>query len=215
MDYINTEKGLEIISPAKHCLDNVSFEKVDLPSKTAQEVRYKVRVEANKLLEIYIDTEKFSQSDKIFMEALCLLNNKNDITQAQDITPREVDYYLRDVNSVPSFTIELTNSHDVLLLFKEMITQNSIAFIYDVENMGPFADLVLVQKIKLLTECLAYYNGSVFNQYNIDVKLIDVDDLLIVIRISNREFRAEILDELHLMLIEVFQDDNINVINEV
>ncbi len=214
MEYIISKRSKKIMSEVKHCLDSEIFESIDLPYSSVKEIKYKINLDQGKLTELYYDSSSFIESDRIFLEALCLLAMGKNTDQALEITPREVDYFLRDNNSTPSFNTEINLDHDVLLLFKETLNAKN-QFNYDLDQYGPYSGLSLVDKIKNVKNCLSYYNASVFNKYNINVELIEIDDLLIVLNINNREYREEILDELHQMFIEVFQDDNINVINEV
>jgi hypothetical protein len=132
---------------------------------------------------------------------------------------RELEAYLRDKNSEASLE-EMTENDDIYLkkVFQWLKTLSrkpvSKDYSFHSEN-GPFRDLKLAEKIK---EIRAFLNSPLILTLYRDTaspELVDVEGMTVYINAPyGSQKEKELFEELHLLGVEAFQDENLNFIPE-
>lgn len=156
---------------------------------------------------------------KVLLESMASLLIKKPITKLDDLTVRECEAFLRDKNSEKAIE-EMTENEETELkkvfqwirAYPRFSTPKEYSF---PSEKGPFRQLKLVDKIREIKaflnspEILTLYQGMVRPE------LVDVEDLTVYILAPYESQREKSLfEELHLMGVEVFQEENLNFIPE-
>lgn len=170
-----------------------------------------------KNLSFYGELENFQ---KVLLESMASLLIGKPISKLDDLSIRECEAFLRDRNSEPSI-IEMTENEEQELkkVFQWVRAWPRFSapkeYTFSSEK-GPFSGMKLVDKIKELKaflnspEILTLYQGMAAPE------LVDVDDLTVYIH-APYESQSEkaLFEELHILGVQVFQEENLNFIPEV
>lgn len=156
---------------------------------------------------------------KVLLESMASLLINKPITKLDELTVRECEAFLRDRNSEASID-QMTESDEILLkkvfqwirTYPRNVTPKSYHF---PSEKGPFRNLKLVEKIR---EIKAFLNSpEILTLYRdmVPPELVDVEDLTVYIHApygSQRE--KSLFEELHILGVEMFQEENLNFIPE-
>ncbi len=132
---------------------------------------------------------------------------------------RECEAFLRDRNSETSLenidANEEAKLKKILLWMRAMPDENSTQEYHFSTNLGAFRDLKLVDKVRELKAFLSSHEVRDLYQGNLYPELIDVEDMTIYIQApySSDEEKA-LFEELHILGIGTFNDENLNFIPE-
>lgn len=169
-----------------------------------------------KNLSFYGEIEDYQ---KIFLESMASLLITKPITKLDDLTLRECEAFLRDRNSEVSVEGMTENEEEALKkVFQWIRVWPQFEF---VENFnfssedGPFNQLKLVDKIKAIKAFLNSPEILTLYQNHPRPELVDVEDLTVYIHApySSQSERA-MFEELHILGVEAFQEENLNFIPE-
>jgi len=156
---------------------------------------------------------------KVILESMASLLIGKPIAKLDDLSIRECEAFLRDRNSEPSITEMTENEEKELKKVFQWIrawpqTNAPKEYSFPSEK-GLFRNLKLVEKIKEIKaflnspEILTLYQGLSLPE------LVDVEDLTVYIHAPYESQREKSLfEELHLLGVEVFQEENLNFIPE-
>jgi hypothetical protein len=154
---------------------------------------------------------------KIFLESMASLLIGKPITVLENLSVRECEAFLRDRNSEQAVE-GMTDSEEMILkkvfqwvrMWPKLATPVEYSFS---SQKGPFRNLKLVEKIK---EVKAFLNSpEILTLYqNLPrPELVDVDDLTVYIQAPYESQREKSLfEELHILGVEAFQEENLNFI---
>lgn len=160
---------------------------------------------------------ELSDFQKVILESMASLLINKPITKLDDLTIRECEAYLRDRNSESSID-EMTEKDESELkkvfqwvrAFPKLSSPKEYTF---PSEKGFFRMLKLVDKIKELKaflnspEILTLYEGMA------KPELVDVEDLTVYIHAPYESQREKSLfEELHILGVEMFQEENLNFI---
>jgi len=156
---------------------------------------------------------------KVLFETMASLLINRPISKLDTFSLRELEAYLRDKNSEASLE-EMTENDDIYLkkvfqwlktLGKKVVPQE---YTFHSGNR-PFRDLKLADKIK---EIRAFLNSSPILTLYRDTalpELVDVEGMTIYINAPyGSQNEKELFEELHLLGVDAFQDENLNFIPE-
>ena len=162
---------------------------------------------------------EFSPIQKIILESMASLLIGKPITGLDNLSVRECEAFLRDRNSQLAF--EGMSEEDENLLKKvfqwvrvwpKLEAPKDYRFS---SEKGPFYRLKLVDKIR---EIKAFLNSTeILTLYqNLSrPELVDVEDLTVYIHAPyNSEKERALFEELHILGVEAFQEENLNFIPE-
>ena len=169
-----------------------------------------------KNLSFYGDLEEF---EKAILESMANLLIGKPITKLDDLSVRECEAFLRDRNSESSIDemseteeMELKKIFQWIRVFPRLSPSEEYSF---PSGKGPFRDLKLVDKIR---ELKAFLNSpEILTLYeNLPrPELVDVEDLTVYILAPYESQREKALfEELHILGVEAFQEENLNFIPE-
>ena len=156
---------------------------------------------------------------KIFLESMASLLIGKPITKLDDLSLRECEAFLRDRNSESSVEGMTENDEEVLnKVFKWIRVwppfQAVENFVFSSEN-GPFNRLKLVDKIKAIKAFLNSPEILTLYQNHPRPELVDVEDLTVYIHAPySSESERALFEELHILGVEAFQEENLNFIPE-
>jgi hypothetical protein len=160
---------------------------------------------------------QLSDQHKVLLESMASLLIKKPITLLDTLSIRECEAFLRDRNS--EMAIEgMTDSDEVLLkkVFQWLRVwpkfSNPAEYTFSSEK-GPFRSLKLVDKIKEIKAFLNTPEILTLYQNMPRPELVDVDDLTVYIHApySSSEDKS-LFEELHILGVEAFQEENLNFI---
>ncbi len=156
---------------------------------------------------------------KIILESMASLLINKPITKLDELSIRECEAFLRDRNSESSIDgmtesdeSELKKVFQWIRVWPKFEVARDYSF---PSEKGPFARLKLVDKIK---EVKAFLNSPEILTLYQDLprpELVDVEDLTVYIHApydSQRE--KSLFEELHILGVEAFQEENLNFIPE-
>lgn len=156
---------------------------------------------------------------KIILESMASLLINKPISKLDELSIRECEAFLRDRNSESSIDGMTENDESELKKVFQWIRvwpKFEVARDYSFPSeKGPFARLKLVDKIK---EVKAFLNSPEILTLYQDLprpELVDVEDLTVYIHApydSQRE--KSLFEELHILGVEAFQEENLNFIPE-
>jgi hypothetical protein len=156
---------------------------------------------------------------KVLLESMASLLIGKPITKLDDLTLRECEAFLRDRNSEPAIT-EMTESEEnflkkVFQWIRAWPRAEAPQVYHFLSEKGPFSGLKLVDKIRELKaflnspEILTLYQGMS------PPELVDVEELTVYIHAPyHSERERSVFEKLHLLGVEVFQEENLNFIPE-
>ncbi len=155
----------------------------------------------------------------VLLESMAKLLIGNPITKLDELSVRECEAFLRDRNSEKSIG-EMTETEEAELrkVFQwiRVFPRSSPSKDYTFPSeKGPFRELKLVDKIR---ELKAFLNSpEILTLYeNLPrPELVDVEDLTVYILAPYESQREKALfEELHILGVEAFQEENLNFIPE-
>ncbi len=156
---------------------------------------------------------------KIILESMASLLINKPITKLDELSIRECEAFLRDRNSESSIDGMTESDESELKKVFQWIRvwpKFEVARDYTFSSeKGPFSRLKLVDKIK---EVKAFLNSPEILTLYQDLprpELVDVEDLTVYIHApydSQRE--KSLFEELHILGVEAFQEENLNFIPE-
>lgn len=164
-------------------------------------------------------TGELEDYEKVILESMANLLIGKPITKLDELSVRECEAYLRDRNSERSLD-EMTESEEMELkkifqwirVFPQVMPAKDYNFS---SEKGPFHQLKLVDKIR---EIKAFLNSpEILTLYqNLPrPELVDVEDLTVYILAPYESQREKSLfEELHILGVEAFQEENLNFIPE-
>jgi hypothetical protein len=202
------------------------------PVAVKKELDSKMRKYPNEFLKVWVDMEfdlnrvkklsffgELDFDEKIILESLACLMLDKPLAHLDAISLRECEAFLRDRNSELAFegaSPDLENKFKRFFSWLKnwsMITHGE-HYSFRSEK-GPFHQLKLVDKIK---ELKAFLNSiDIINLYQSSVRpeLIDVEDLTVYIQVPYQsEMDKSLFEELHILGVEAFQEENLNFIPE-
>ena len=156
---------------------------------------------------------------KIFFESMASLLIGKPITKLDDLSLRECEAFLRDRNSESSVEGMTENEEEVLKKVFQWIRvwpgfQAPESFIFSSEK-GPFHQLKLVDKIKAIKAFLNSPEILTLYQNLPRPELVDVEDLTVYIHAPySSQSERSLFEELHILGVEAFQEENLNFIPE-
>jgi hypothetical protein len=163
---------------------------------------------------------KIEDVHMVFLESMANLLIGKPISKLDDLSLRECEAFLRDRNSLPSIS-EMTEREEIFL--KKVFhwvrvwprDKAPLAYQFHSEN-GRFQSLKLVDKIREIKaflnspEILTLYQGMPLPE------LVDVEELTVFLLVPYQSQRERgLFEKLHLLGVEVFQEENLNFIPEV
>lgn len=154
---------------------------------------------------------------RVLLESWASIMIGKNISMGDQITIRECEAFLRDRNSEVALDgIEAEKEADFKRLFtwiKQLTHKNESEAYSFSSQKGPFRNLKLADKVR---ELKGFFNSpevaSLYQGKLIPV-LLEVDDLTVYLEVSyqSEEERA-LFEELHIMGVEVFQEESLNFI---
>lgn len=157
--------------------------------------------------------------EKVILETVSILIKGKKIISLDSLSLRECEAFLRDRNSETSLenidANEEAKLKKILLWMRAMPDENSTQEYHFSTNLGAFRDLKLVDKVRELKAFLSSHEVRDLYQGNLYPELIDVEDMTIYIQApySSDEEKA-LFEELHILGIGTFNDENLNFIPE-
>jgi hypothetical protein len=158
-------------------------------------------------------------SDQVILEATAQLIKNKPIAVFESLNLRECEAFLRDKNSETSMDGLGAKEEEKFKKFftwlRFLPTETSSEVYSFSSQKGPFAGLKLVDKVR---ELKAFLNSPEVNelyQGSLLPELVDVEDLTVYIQAPYRseEERAQ-FEELHILGVATFQEENLNFIPE-
>lgn len=156
---------------------------------------------------------------KIFLESMASLLINKPITKLDDLSLRECEAFLRDRNSESSVEGMTENEEEVLKRVFQWIRvwppfESAKSFTFSSEN-GAFHQLKLVDKIKAIKAFLNSPEILTLYQNLPRPELVDVEDLTVYIHAPySSQSERTLFEELHILGVEAFQEENLNFIPE-
>jgi hypothetical protein len=156
---------------------------------------------------------------KVLFESMATLLINRPISKLDTFSLRELEAYLRDKNSEVSLE-EMTENDDIYLkkVFQwlKTLSKKPVSKDYSFHSeKGLFRDLKLADKIK---EIRAFLNSPLILTLYRDTaspELVDVEGMTVYINAPyGSQKEKELFEELHLLGVEAFQDENLNFIPE-
>lgn len=207
---------------ANKLLDNPRFIKTEQDQKMRKFPGQDLSLWANlewegsivKNLSFFGQLENFQ---KVLLESMASLLIGKPITKLDEITIRECEAFLRDRNSEGAID-GMSESHENVLkkVFQWLRAwpKNSTPVEYTFPSeKGPFERLKLVDKIR---EVKAFLNSPEILTLYQDLPaptLVDIEDLTVYIHAPYESQREKSLfEELHILGVEAFQEENLNFI---
>lgn len=157
--------------------------------------------------------------EKAILESMANLLIGKPITKLDDLSVRECEAFLRDKNSEKSIE-EMTETEEMDLkkvfqwirVFPHSSPSKDYSF---PSEKGPFRELKLVDKIRELKGFLNSPEILTLYQNLPRPELVDVEDLTVYILAPYESQREKSLfEELHILGVEAFQEENLNFIPE-
>lgn len=157
--------------------------------------------------------------EKVILEAVSAMMKGRSLNVLENLSLRECEAFLRDRNSETA----LENiPHEDEARFKKFFhwlrvfptTEAPKEYEFSSQK-GPFRNLKLVDKVRELKAFLNSFEIQKLYQGMIAPELIDVDELTVYIQAPYHSERDRALfEELHIMGVEAFQEENLNFIPE-
>ncbi|MBA2404843.1 MAG: hypothetical protein H0V66_08735 [Bdellovibrionales bacterium] len=157
--------------------------------------------------------------EKVLLEAVAALMKGRPMNLLENLTLRECEAFLRDRNSELALE-NLTELDEAkfkklfgwLRVFRPAEAPQDYQFS---AKQGPFRNLKLVDKVRELKAFLNSHEIQELYQGAISPELIDVDDLTVFIQAPYQsENEKALFEELHILGVSTFQEENLNFIPE-
>lgn len=157
--------------------------------------------------------------EKVLLEALAGLLKGRPLTLLDNLSLRECEAFLRDRNSELALeNLPVTDEARFKKLFQwlRMFRAAEAPQEYHFSSKTKaFRDLKLVEKVKELKAFLNSFEIQELYQGSLMPELIDVDDLTVFIQVpyQSEKDKAQ-FEELHILGVSTFQEENLNFIPE-
>lgn len=157
--------------------------------------------------------------EKVLLEAVSALMKARPLTVLENLNLRECEAFLRDRNSEMALeNIPATDEARFKKFFAwlRILPTETPAQEYQFSSeKGPFSKLKLVDKIRELKAFLSSFEVRDLYRGMVAPELIDVDDLTVYIQAPYQSERDRALfEELHILGVSTFQEENLNFIPE-
>lgn len=160
---------------------------------------------------------QLSDFQKIILESMASLLINKPITLLDTLSIRECEAFLRDKNSETAFDgmtevdeSQLKKVFHWIKVWPKVIPSKDYAFS---SEKGPFYQLKVVEKIKELKAFLNSPEILTLYQNLARPELVDVEDLTVYIHAPYGSAEEKsIFEELHILGVEAFQEENLNFI---
>ncbi len=157
--------------------------------------------------------------EKVLLEAVAGLMKGRSLTILENLSLRECEAFLRDRNS--EMALENIPTGDEarfkkLFSWLRILPAHTPAQEYQFSSeKGPFSKLKLLDKIRELKAFLSSFEVRELYQGSVAPELIDVEDLTVYIQApyQSEHDRAR-FEELHILGVSMFQEENLNFIPE-
>lgn len=157
--------------------------------------------------------------EKVLLEALAALMKGRPLALLENLSLRECEAFLRDRNSELALE-NLPNQTEVkfkkLFSWLRALPQETPALDYHfASEKGPFSKLKLVDKVRELKAFFSSLEVKSLYQGMVGPELVDVDELTVFVQapyLSEKD-RA-LFEELHILGVATFQEENLNFIPE-
>lgn len=157
--------------------------------------------------------------EKVILEAVAALMKGKTLNVLENLSLRECEAFLRDRNS--ELALENLSATDEARFKKffqwlRIYPTQSQALDYEFSSQkGPFRNLKLVDKVRELKAFLGSKEIQDLYQGVMTPELIDVDELTVYIQAPYHSERDRALfEELHILGVSTFQEENLNFIPE-
>jgi hypothetical protein len=157
--------------------------------------------------------------EKVLLEALAVLMKGRPMTLLENLSLRECEAFLRDRNSelaLENLGAEEESKFKKLFLWLRAFRPAEAPSEYHFSSQtGPFRNLKLIDKVRELKAFLNSFEIQELYQGSHSPELIDVDDLTVFIQAPYQSEKDKALfEELHILGVSTFQEDNLNFIPE-
>lgn len=157
--------------------------------------------------------------EKVLLEAVAGLMKGRPLALLENLSLREVEAFLRDRNSElalenlgPDEEAKFKKLFQWLRAFRPAEAPQEYQFS---SQTGPFRNMKLVDKVRELKAFLNSFEIQELYQGSHSPELIDVDDLTVFILAPyHSEKDKALFEELHILGVSTFQEDNLNFIPE-
>ena len=132
------------------------------------------------LAEVLFDTDLVGPYKGILMGYQKLISGKP-VEVLDRLTPKELDYFLRDDTKIPAIEYYSKELYEILSI-GELITkklgmgQKEVAMLYDLNQNGPFLDLSFSEQIEFFEEFCSSFIYSSKETPNLFFDVEDIDD---------------------------------------
>jgi hypothetical protein len=160
-----------------------------------------------------------NDGDKVLLEALSALLKNRPISLLDNLSLRECEAFLRDRNSelaLENISAEDEAKFKKLFIWLRVYPTSTPAQEYQFSSQkGPFHSLKLVDKVRELKAFLNSFEIQELYKGSLQPELIDVDDMTVYIQAPYHSDRDRALfEELHILGVSTFQEENLNFIPE-
>lgn len=160
-----------------------------------------------------------SDEEKVLLEALAALMKNRPVNLLDQLSLRECEAFLRDRNSelaVENLTPQDEEKFKKLFHWLKIFPTAADAKEYHfASSLGPFHQLKLVDKVRELKAFLNSFEIKDLYQGSLQPELIDVEDLTVYIQAPYHSDKDKVLfEELHLLGVSMFKEENLNFIPE-
>lgn len=160
-----------------------------------------------------------SDLDKVLLEAVAALMKGKPTNHLENMSLRECEAFLRDRNSelaIEEIVAADEEKFKKFFVWLRIYPINSVAQEYQFSSQkGPFRSLKLVEKVKEIKGFLNSFEIQELYQGSPVPELIDVDDLTVFVQVPYFSDRDKALfEELHVLGVSTFQEENLNFIPE-
>jgi hypothetical protein len=157
--------------------------------------------------------------EKVLLEAVAALMKGRPLTHLENLSFRECEAFLRDRNSEMALENVPANDEGKFKKFftwLKVVPLETPAQDYQFSSeRGPFSKLKLVDKIRELKAFLSSFEVRELYRGVVSPELVDVDDLTVYIQAPYQSERDRALfEELHILGVSIFQEENLNFIPE-
>ncbi len=155
----------------------------------------------------------------VLIESAGEIMKNRSIDLLDSLSLRECEAYLRDKNSqaaIENLDSEDDESLKKILYWLKRLPREMAGGPYEFSSeKGRFADLKLVDKVRELKAFLASFEVQSLYSGRLGPELVDVDGLMVFVSApySSSEEKG-LFEELHLLAVATYQDENINFIPE-
>jgi len=162
----------------------------------------------------------WGQVEQAMLEALGMILKKKSWSKIKEISPREVEYFLRDRNSVPAFPEEnkdliTTQWQHLVQAIEQWKLSGKTLLDYRFPSEKSFKTLSLPEKIHELKSFFSSERLAGFYRQGGKIEVLDVDGETIYVALFCAQVpEGALLDWLQLVLVETFREPTLNLVPE-